>query len=876
MSETPAEAKPDITRVKASIENWKRKLLDLTKRNRALNFKVHKVSTVTVVDELPAEVFRQLYIHEGAMKFKAAPEDETKAVSQEIPLPDTTELLFDDDDDDEALHHDFVPYELTDLEQRHTDNELQTTSPPEALDKSLRRLEEQARLSIEEQGVNPLFLALGMLHYTESTDSKQVFKAPLILLPVELTRKSARSGYLIKATEEEPIVNPALAEYLKQHQIQLPDLPDSNNISDDYDLQTLFSTIAELISDKPDWSVKTDIYLALFSFQKFVMYKDLEANTEPFSMHRLIKQLVLKSGSEVAGLPKEIREMKLDDEFAPETTFQVVDADASQLRAIAACSRNYDLVVEGPPGTGKSQTITNLIAQALSVGKSVLFVAEKMAALEVVYRRIVDAGLGEACLELHSTKANKRNVIKELAAALDASLQSVAATTSSTQRLPQVRTTLSEYVEAVHQPWGTFGMSPFRVYGELGQLLDCPRVNYTRKVDDISRELLDQTVRDIQDLAATSTPVGIPNQHPWRDSTKTFYSADDLQNIHSLALSLANETEELMRLGKSVESEYGFPKLETLQDIATAVEIGHTMRRSPGAPLEVLTSDEWNAPPVKATDLIKHGREFSQLRARASNSFNDTVLTQEHSDDITYIRKKSEGFLSFLSLLDNRYRSIKKRWRTYRLPSFNGSMMDQAEELAVVDRLLKEKALISSSAEAGRKLFGALWLGEDSSWDSLETYVKWVVSFRGLCVKNGVASKIFDRAVAATPETVEVDKLETASSQVLARLKQLAASLGWPTSYLEDRSLTDIVDRARNLVANINQGPQWAGFEIERVNVQAGLAAELLPAAMSGELTFPAHLQRNGERFSERLLFQVANGSRNSKTRFSKVQYPLS
>jgi MoxR-like ATPase len=119
--------------------------------------------------------------------------------------------------------------------------------------------------------------------------------------------------------------------------------------------------------------------------------------------------------------------MQLDEEFPPESTYQVVDADSSQLKAIAACARNYDLVIEGPPGTGKSQTITNLIAQALAVGKSVLFVAEKMAALEVVHNRLVQAGLAESCLELHSTKANKRTVMAEIARALDASLQGIAA-----------------------------------------------------------------------------------------------------------------------------------------------------------------------------------------------------------------------------------------------------------------------------------------------------------------------------------------------------------------------------------------------------------------------------------------------------------------
>jgi len=126
---------------------------------------------------------------------------------------------------------------------------------------------------------------------------------------------------------------------MRSYSITLPELPDSSAMPDDYDLQSLLSSVAERIGNKKEWSVKTDIYLGLFSFQKFVMYKDLEANAERFSLHRILRQIVLRSGSQLVGLPSDVRAMELDQDFSPETTFQVVDADSSQLRAIAACSR---------------------------------------------------------------------------------------------------------------------------------------------------------------------------------------------------------------------------------------------------------------------------------------------------------------------------------------------------------------------------------------------------------------------------------------------------------------------------------------------------------------------------------------------------------
>jgi len=864
MSETPttnpnlSTSTSDNDRVKASLENWKRKLLDLTKRNRALNFKVHKVSTITIIDEQPAEVFRQLYLREKSMRFQAAPEPDSEAQqgvstgdrpndshplfpngTDDSSVKESSMVAFEEEEDeDDGLHSDFVPYDSASLEERYTDNQLQTTAQAEALDKSLRRLDEQARMSIEEQGVNPLFLAIGMLHYTESVESHQVFKAPLVLLPVELTRKSARSGYQIRATDEEPLINPALAEYLRNYSITLPELPDSSTMPDDYDLQSLLSSIAERIENRKEWSVKTDIYLGLFSFQKFVMYKDLEANAERFSLHRLLRQLVLRSGSQLVGLPGDVRAMELDQDFSPETTFQVVDADSSQLRAIAACSRNHDLVVEGPPGTGKSQTITNLIAQALAAGKSILFVAEKMAALEVVHSRIVEAGLGEACLELHSTKANKRTVMKELATALDASLQSVAAPTASTQRLPQVRTTLTEYVQAVHAPYGTLGIAPFRAYGELGRVLSAPRLKYSGPVENATSEQLDQTIRDLEDLAATSTPIGKVAEHAWRDSTKTFYSEDDLDDIKSLANDLQKRIGDILVAARAVENNYGFPSLRTFKDVNTALEVARIMHRSPGAPLDVLNSESWNAPPAEATKLIEQGKEIVRLKDHVNRLFTSDVIEHSHAEDIAYVQKKSESWLSFLSFLDGRYRSIKKRWVSYRRPSFQGSVFEQASEMKAVDRLLVERTALGNSGETGKKLFGALWLGEASSWDVLSTYVQWVVDFRGLCIRNGINSKIFDRASSPEPNVTDVESLKDYSDTSRNLLRELGKLLGWPEGYLEDGLFEDIRTRAVSLTDNIIQGPQWAAFETARVTVERGIAGELLPAALSGEVAF--------------------------------------
>ena len=834
----PRSTDPE-TLLSSSIENWKRKLLDLTKRNRALHFRPARVSTVTIVDEQPSEVFRQLYLREKPMRFKAAPE--TQDVSQ--PKPETLETD-STAGGDEGLAADFVPYDASSVEERHTDDWLQTTAQPEALDKSLRRLDEQARLSLEEQGVNTLFLALGMLHYSEATeadDSSEVLKAPLLLLPVELTRKSARSGYALRITDDDPMVNPALVEYLRRSfGIALPDLPDSSAIPDDYDLQAFLKGASEAVSSRKGWAVKTDIYLALFSFQKFVMYKDLEANGAAVRQHPLLRQLVTREGERsLRALPEEIRSLDLDRAYPPETTFQVVDADASQLRVIAASSRNYDLVIEGPPGTGKSQTITNLIAQALSTGKSVLFVAEKMAALQVVHSRLAAVGLGEFCLELHSTKANKREVMRGLAATVDASLQRIAAPAASAQRLPQVRAELSEYVRALHEPYGALSLSPYLAYGELGRVLGAPRWVWSGPAAaTVAREPLEEAVRRLQDLTAVAAEVGTPAEHPWRDTARTFYSQHDLETVQEAGEALARGLAEVRRRAEAVEAGFQLPPVRTFADVETAAGIAAVLARSPGAPLEVLASDSWNAPPPEALALIERGRALQKLAAFAGERFTPAALEQDHGDDVLYVERKSQGILSLLAFLDSRYRAVRKRWISYRLPSYRGSLAEQANDMKQVDRLRREREEIARLDATARGLFGALWQGERSSWDLLESYVRWVVELRGLCVRHGIAGRALERATTAAPDVSEVAALSEAAAAARQALDGFRGVVGWPADLLAAAPLSEIAERVDGILQNLRLGPRWAAFEAVRQAAAQGLAREILPRGMNGEIPF--------------------------------------
>lgn len=827
---------PISERVLATISAWKSKLLDLSKRNRALNFKVNKVSTVTVVDELPSEIYRLLCLEKRSLSF--CPSDDPVAQ----PLLDESESdeFFEGPQQSVTISEDqrplFRPYASETLAANFVDDALQTNASAENLDRSLRRIDEQARTILEEQGVNALFLALGMLHYVESKDSSIIFKAPLILVPVGLLRKSARDGFRVRMNDEDIIVNPSLVEYLRRDfGIVLPELPSTEG----YEIQEFFAQVTDAVASQTGWKITTEIYLSLFSFQKLVIYKDLEKNTEKIATHRIFQQMIDRDGPTYIGLPEEIRKLSLDKYFAPENCLQVVDADSSQLRAIATISQNYDLVLEGPPGTGKSQTITNLIAQALSTGKKVLFVAEKMAALDVVYRRLCEVGLGEFCLELHSTKANKKAVMQELKTTLDASLQRIESSQVGLARLPVVREHLTSYVNAVHSAYGILGISPYVAFGEFDAVRSAKKLLYQGEVTEVTRTGFDDVLRDLADLVTAAEPIGSPNDHAWRGAHKTFYSESDLDAISQIGEQILAKVTSLSSQAETLENRLGLPKLRTFADLEIASEVAATIARSPGAPLQVLANEAWNSAPPEAVALIEEGKKLQSMRRRILDRYKETIFDVEPTEEIAYVEKKSEGIFSFLAILDGRYRAIRRRWISLRTSSDSISMADQSLDMRSLADYLLRRSKIADRHTRGTEFFGSLWQGEASNWSAVDRYVEWVVEFRRMYVGRGLNEHAIATASNQTPDLTFIQELRGLASEVTDLLGELRKLVGWSDNYFQDGHLDFISQRVSAIVGSIGQSHRWAAYESVRQRIERSFAAEVLEWVTSGQLTFP-------------------------------------
>lgn len=511
--------------VEAKIERARMELLDLSARNRLLNVPRFSKSakTIDIVEERATEVFRILVTEGKAMTFLAG------AKGREIKSVDGTEeelielALPDDDDRDESGRL-----------MRHADTKLQTRMTPAALQKRLLDLYFDARTLEEEQGVNILFLGLGTLKWIDPKNPENIRYAPLVLVPVSLERGTATERFRLKARPEEFSSNLSLQAYLdREHTIKMPDFEPS----DEFSLDDYAAKVAASIAIKPTWSVQTDdIVLGFFSFAKFLMYRDLDPALWPanarFTDRPLITSLVSNGFARTEELLAE--DAKIDGHISPAEMTHIVDADSSQTVAIHEVRKGRDLVIQGPPGTGKSQTIANIIAAAVADGKTVLFVAEKMAALEVVKRRLDQAGVGDACLELHSNKANKRAVLAELRQTWELGAPKGDRSAILLERLTEVRDRLNAHPERLHRVHEPYNLSPYQVMGHLARLrraglspsdIALPvAATWTPEAHTRIAALLSELGDRIKDI-------GRPIDHPWHGIGLTGISPLDLERL---------------------------------------------------------------------------------------------------------------------------------------------------------------------------------------------------------------------------------------------------------------------------------------------------------------------------------------------------------
>jgi len=379
------------------LERWQRKLLDLSARNPLLNHRSTKTS-LRIICPAPE-----------LLEDKLASGDRISIQ----PLPKLTAQS-----QDEALHRRRTGEVITKEYARDVleKGQVLVDLPEEELSRRVVEIYRKAQTALQEGGANTLYLAIGFLLWKRNDKDERPFRAPLILLPVALERKSVRGGIHMVAYDDEPRFNTTLLEMLrKDFQIDIRGL--DGELPTDHSgihVSSIWNTVRKAVKDVPGFEVVEDVVLGHFSFAKYLMWKDLVDRTDALRKNAIVKHLLDTPRDPYPSDIAFVGGAQIDRHFKPSDLLTPLDADSSQMAAIATADRGKDFILIGPPGTGKSQTISNLITHMLGKGKTVLFVSEKIAALEVVYRRLEKIGLGQFCLELHSNKARKADVLNQL------------------------------------------------------------------------------------------------------------------------------------------------------------------------------------------------------------------------------------------------------------------------------------------------------------------------------------------------------------------------------------------------------------------------------------------------------------------------------
>ena len=528
------------------LNDYKKRLLDLSMRNNLLNYRDKKTGTIHALIPDATTIYRHLVINEKPMTFRESNPEENGQHGERAGSVIVTE---------------------------RTRSELT---------RSLRRLDTVARSSIEEQGINILYLAFGMLCWID--DAQKEHLAPLVMAPMRLSRASARSSYVLQTGDDEPVANPTLAYYLQQSfGIELPSFEKEDH------LQTFLSSVAKLAQTRPGWSVTTDVVLSTFQFQKLSMYHDLEARSNAILLHPIVKAIM--GDRSALG---EVTKPKNPDQYKPTDTYQVVNADASQQEAILSAHRGESFVLQGPPGTGKSQTITNIIADCLGSGKKVLFVSEKKAALDVVHRRLTEAKLDDFCLVLHSNKAGKKDILGQLSKTLGLYGNKSRMSSSASTRLDtmaRLRDDLNDYANEIYKPIEPLGSSPYEVIGTVANY-ERERVPWVScRIEDIKSmtpsriaEMTDAIRTYARELERLGEP---PENNPW-----TTFGVADLEYGESgetvrVFSQVAKGARELFGLWDAETTELSLDVSPTFDAIEASLDILKDIAALPTIPIGI-------------------------------------------------------------------------------------------------------------------------------------------------------------------------------------------------------------------------------------------------------------------------------------------------
>lgn len=641
---------------------------------------------------------------------------------------------------------------------------LQTNLAEEPLAKRLLTIFRDAKTAEEEQGINILFLAIGFLRWYEDDKSEVMREAPLVLLPVSLIRDVRRSTFDLAIRDDDIATNQAIQERLRtDFGIILPGLPET----DEWRPTEYFAAVREIISVKSRWSVDPNgVELGFYSFSKLLMIRDLEPASwgdKPIINHPLLRALLSEGFRED---PLAIaQDARLDSIYAPADLVQVVDADSSQTIVIETVRSGRNLVVQGPPGTGKSQTITNMIASAVHDGKSVLFVAEKMAALDVVHARLRRAGLGPVCLELHSRGANKRAVLAEVEATLEHHMVEPDAQAEAS-RLAELRATLNAADARMHTPIGETGLTPFQALSRLIAAAEAGVTSHPALLADAAKWSAggyNSIVEAATRLSAITATAGPCLNHPYYGVAAHQLQPLEFARLMGPLAELAEASIALTQWAETVAGHLGIAteiSLEACTTILTILRIIATLPVSTAEVAEALPQQNLSA----VVSAAKSGLALNELKTNLAGTFLDAAWEMPAAQ----LRLSLSSGLSFFGRFGGTYRNASKNLGSLlktKLPKKAHERIELADHLIEFSKHRAELVAEDGMMAATLPLH---WRGEKTDFSTLHTAALTILD-----LSTHMPQSRIDYAISLAKQNLAKDQINTVS-RLIERLNHAA------------------------------------------------------------------------------------------------------
>ncbi|MEZ5648098.1 MAG: DUF4011 domain-containing protein [Alphaproteobacteria bacterium] len=823
------------------LEKWKRHLLDLSLRNKLLNFKVSEKS-ITFDCPNPGRI------------------EDLLASGVELKILPHAQLMDGVQDPRSARLH--LERNKEDILRKHAEDaldrrELYVKLEKSKLDQQLIALLRTVRTAMQEGGANTLYLAIGFLTWQDhdtpfqKTGTPRRYKAPLILIPVSLVRKNIKSDFYLVLHEDEPRLNPTLLQMLRQDfGISIPSL-DGELPKDEsgLDVDRIWKTVAEAVKNTQGWEVTEEVILSTFSFTKYLMWKDLVERGDALKNSLLVRHL-LDSSESAFGNGEEFPDVRnLDQHINPAELFCPLPADSTQLAAVIASTKGKSFVLIGPPGTGKSQTITNIIAHALGTGRSVLFVSEKMAALNVVYRRLKDLGLHDFCLELHSSQARKPDVLKQLQ---NSSMAREAFSVDEWQRqashLKALRDRLNGYATALHQKHSnglTVHLALSRVITATNTVPFVP-LQWAHK-DVHNEDGLDQLYAATERLATNLDTLGDIQQHPFAAIKRNEWSPKWQAELIATCRQVIGAVSKLQKSRGEVSTAMGLDlKPTTEHDFKAWAKLLLALTSLNQQPVSFgFTADAHHTIQeiTEALTLVDHIQKIRQrLTGRYAKTATRLPLTQLNRD--WGIALKTWWPRSMITR-----RRVKK---ALAVVLEGEASRDYGFDLKVLRKIRELEKRLASHGNHLKKILGTLWADDETDINDVQEALMWIAQIKSLAreaIDISNLQNFYD--VLSTLLGDDPQQVALASplgqkfhrfAQDLDQLLQLITTLGTLAS--EKLTVTPTEDWLTGLqgtcaawLAHIPKLNAWCGWQAARQNAEALGLSELVGAVERGEVS---------------------------------------